>query len=121
MDATASPEAMLGVLALVFGVVFILMVVPTIVGSWKTFEKAGQPGWASLVPIYNIVVMLQIIKRPMWWIVLLFIPLANFVIFLILFEFCKAFGKGAGTFLLLVLLQPIGWLYLGFGDAKFQG
>jgi len=121
MNSTASPEAMMGMFALIFALSMILMVT-TVIGQWKCFTKASKPGWACLVPFYNLVVTLQIIKKPMWWIALCFIPLVNLAVFyVILFRFCKSFGKGFGAFLLMVLFQPIGWLYLGFGDAEYQG
>ena len=45
-----------------------------IAGMWRMFSKAGQPGWASIVPVYNLVVLLQIAGRPVWWLLLFFIP-----------------------------------------------
>lgn len=95
----------------------------SIVGMWKVFEKAGKPGWAAIIPIYNIIVMLQIIGESPWAVLLLLIPVVN-IIFAIIWgiRLGKAFGKSSGwSFLLLTLLSPIGYLILGFGDATYQG
>lgn len=101
---------------------FGLMIV-IIAGYWKTFEKANKPGWASLIPFYNIYVMLEIIGRPGWWLILFFIPVVNVVVLIMLsIDMAKSFGKD--TFygvLMLWLLMPIGYLMLGFGDAEYQG
>ena len=56
-----------------------VIVAAAIAGLWKTFEKAGKPGWAAIVPIYNVIVMLEIVGKPLWWIVLFLIPLVNLV------------------------------------------
>jgi hypothetical protein len=93
-----------------------------IAGVWKTFAKAGKPGWACLVPIYNLVVMLQIAGRPLWWLLLLFVPLVNlFVVLVIVMDIAKAFGKGAGFGLGLLFLGFIFYPILGFGDAHYEG
>jgi hypothetical protein len=93
-----------------------------IAGLWKTFEKAGKPGWASIVPIYNVVVMLGIAGRPLWWIVLLFVPIVNVVILVIIaIDIAKAFGKGTGFGLGLAFLGFIFYPILGFGDAQYIG
>lgn len=89
---------------------------------WKMFVKAGKPGWACLIPIYNTIVMLQIVQKPIWWLILLLIPFVNIVASIILMvELGKAFGKGAGwSIVFLILLGGIGTLILGFGDSKYQ-
>lgn len=102
--------------------VVLAIIVAVIAGFWKVFEKAGKPGWASIVPIYNLVILLEIAQKPMWWIVLMFIPLVNIAIaVLISIEVAKAFGKtpafGVGLALLGFVFYPI----LGFGDAKYIG
>ena len=71
------------VVALIILAVELVLIVGTIVGMWKTFAKAGHPGWACLVPFYNIIVILQIAGKPVWWIVGLFIPLVNLVVHVI--------------------------------------
>jgi hypothetical protein len=94
-----------------------------IVGGWKVFEKAGQPGWAILVPIYNAYIMLKVAGRPGWWLLLYFIPLVNLIVMIVVqIDIAKAFGQGAAFgFFLLFLLCGIGYLVLGFGDYEYQG
>ena len=86
------------------------------------FEKAGQPGWASIVPIYNLVVLLQIVNKPIWWIVLLLIPLINIVILIMVsIALAEKFGKGGGFAVGMVFLPFVFYPMLGFGDERFQG
>ena len=107
-----------GFLAPLLGLVFLAVV---IAGMWKTFDKAGKPGWACLIPIYNIVVMLQIAGRPVWWVILLFIPVVNIVIsFVMMIDIAKAFGKGVGFGIGLAFLGIIFFPILGFGSAQHQ-
>jgi hypothetical protein len=89
---------------------------------WKVFSKAGQPGWASIVPIYNVVVLLQVAGKPVWWIVLLLIPVVNLVILILVsISLAENFGKGAGFGIGLWLLPIIFYPILGFGSAAYQG
>jgi hypothetical protein len=93
-----------------------------VAGVWKTFSKAGRPGWACLVPIYNVFVMLQIAGRPMWWFLLLLVPVVNFfVILLLVTDIAKAFGKGMGFGLGLLFFGFIFYPILGFGDSQYVG
>ena len=96
--------------------------VAAIAGMWKTFEKAGKPGWAALIPIYNMIVMLEITGRPLWWIFFFLIPLVNigFAI-LINIDLAKSFGQGIGFALGLMLLGFVFFPILGFGDARYLG
>lgn len=107
---------------LVMGLVWLVVLVGVIAGLWKVFVKAGKPGWAAIVPIYNIIVWLEIVGKPLWWIVLLFIPFVNFVVLIILsIALAEKFGKstafGIGIAFLGFIFIPI----LGFGDARYQG
>lgn len=91
-----------------------------LVGMWKIFAKAGQPGWAVLIPIYNLIVFLQIVKKPIWWVILLIIPVVNIVLAIILnIEMAKAFGKDAGYAVGLIFLPFIFIPIIGLGDAKY--
>jgi hypothetical protein len=100
----------------------VTFVVIAIAGMWKTFTKAGQPGWACLVPIYNVIVLLQIAGRPVWWLLLLFIPLINIVItFVVVMDIARAFGRSAGFGLGLFFLGPVFYPILGFGSAQYEG
>jgi len=89
---------------------------------WKIFTKADRPGWAGVIPIYNLVVLLEVVGRPIWWIVLTFIPLLNLVfLFVINIDLAKSFGKGTGYGVALALLGIIFYPMLAFGDARYQG
>lgn len=93
-----------------------------IVSLWKIFTKAGKQGWASIIPIYNTIVELEIVGKPIWWIVLMLIPFVNIVVFIIVsLELAKVFGKSAGFGILLALVPIVGYPMLAFGDAKYQG
>lgn len=105
-----------------FGIFGLAVLIVVIVGMWKVFEKAGQPGWGAIIPVYNLYLMTQIAGRPGWWVILMLIPVVNFIIGIILsMDIAKAFGKGAGFGLGLLLLGFIFYPILGFGDATFQG
>ncbi len=92
-----------------------------VAGFWKVFTKAGQPGWACIVPFYNIYVMLQIANKPTWWLVLCFIPIANIVaLVLINIGIAEKFGKSAGFGVGMALLSFIFVPMLGFGDAQYN-
>ncbi len=103
-------------------IIFVLMIV-IFAAFWKMFKKAGQPGWASIVPIYNTYVMLQIAGRPGWWLLLYFIPVANFVVSIVIaLDIAKAFGKSALFGVVSLILFPyIGYPMLGFGKAQYLG
>ena len=113
-------------LAALFGGVFmifmLLVAVVMIASLWKIFTKAGQPGWAAIVPLYNAIVVLQIVGRPIWWIVLFLIPLVNFIVgIIVIFDLAKSFGKGAGFGVGLLLLGIIFYPILGFGSSRYIG
>ena len=101
--------------------VWLAVVVLTLAGWWKIFVKAGKPGWAAIIPIYNVIVLLQIVQKPLWWILLLLIPLVNFVVAIIVnLELARRFGKGTAFGLGLAFLSFIFAPILGFGDATYQ-
>jgi hypothetical protein len=105
--------------AMIFGLLVALVI---IVAMWKVFTKAGQPGWASIIPIYNLYIWCKIVGRPWWWILLMLIPFVNFIICIILcIDLAKSFGKGVGFGLGLALLGIIFFPILGFGSAQYQG
>ncbi len=105
-----------------FIVVGVLASLIVIVGVWKTFEKAGKPGWASLIPIYNGIVFLDIVGRPWWWLLVFCIPCIGWYFAIIVtIEFVQAFGQGTGMVLLMIFLPFIAWLILGFGSARYVG
>lgn len=91
-------------------------------GLWKVFEKMGKPGWVGIVPIYNIIVLLEIIGKPLWWIALFLIPCAAPVGgVLVGIELAKRFGKDTMFGVGLGLLGPVFYPILGFGKAQFLG
>jgi hypothetical protein len=104
----------------VVGIIELVVIVAVLAGMWKMFVKAGKPGWAAIIPIYNVYVLTQIVGRPAWWVVLMFIPFVSFIIAIILMvDLAKSFGK-SGAYALLMFIG-IGYLMLGFGDAKYVG
>ncbi len=121
----AAQNAVAGGMAAIGGMMLLLwlaIAVGCIVAMWKVFVKAGQPGWAVLIPFYNLYVMLQIAGRPGWWLLLCFVPLVNIVILLIVaIDIAKAFGQSAvfGV-VLLFLLSVVGYLILGFGNYQYR-
>ena len=114
----AAAAGVFGALGLVWLAVVLLM----IAALWKIFVKAGEPGWAAIIPIYNAIVILKIVGRPVWWLVLFLIPFVNLVVgFIVVFDTAKAFGKGAGFALGMIFLGPIFYPVLAWSDAKYQG
>ena len=116
-----------GILGSLFGGVFMLIwlaiFVVVIAAGWKVFEKAGQPGWAVIIPFFNIYIMLKIVGRPAWWLILMLIPFVNVVVSVIVsIDMAKSFGQSAvfGV-VLLFLLGGIGYLILAFGNARYLG
>jgi len=92
--------------------------IPTIF-AWKLFEKAGRKGWETLIPYYNLYVFLLIIKKPKWWMALLFFPFLNvFIYMLMLVELVKCFNKFALWQQFLAVIVPFIYLpYLSFQDT----
>ena len=110
------------IIALLFFAIELVILVAIIAGVWKTFVKAGKPGWAAIIPIYNLIVLLQIADKPLWWIILFIIPLVNIVMAILVgIAVAEKFGKGAGFGVGLSLLGFIFFPILGFGDAQYQG
>lgn len=103
-------------------IIYAAIILLSIVSAWKIFTKAGKPGWASIIPIYNLVVMLQIAGQPLWFLVLFLIPLVNiFALFALCLGLAKAFGKGIGFGIGIALLGFIFMPILAFSDARYQG
>ena len=103
-----------------FWICEIALTVLIVVAMWKIFSKAGQPGWAAIIPIYNLFVWCKIVGRPAWWILLLLICFPIFYIILCI-DLAKSFGKGVGFALGLIFLSVIFFHILGFGSATYQG
>ena len=104
------------------GIIYLAIIILMIVGMWKVFSKAGQPGWASIIPIYNVIVLLQIAGKPIWWIILCLIPIVNFVVAILVYiALANNFGKGGGFAAGLLFLPFVFFPILGFGSAQYQG
>ncbi len=100
---------------------YLAVIVLYIVSLWMVFQKAGQPGWGAIIPIYNIYLLVKISGRPGWWFILLLIPVVNIVIDVIIsIDIARNFGKsdgfGIGLFLVGFVFYPI----LAFGDASYH-
>lgn len=103
-------------------ILIVLFVVFILAAMWKVFTKAGQPGWAAIIPIYNFYIMTKIGGKPGWWTILLLIPIVNYVFLIWIYNMIsKSFGKDEGFTVGLVLLGFIFWPILGFGSAKYLG
>lgn len=101
--------------------VFILAIaLVMIVSLWKIFTKAGKPGWAAIIPIYNYIVLLEVAKKPVWWIILFIIPLVSMVIgVIVIHNLSKVFGQGAGFTLGLIFLPFVFFPLLAFGNYTY--
>jgi uncharacterized protein DUF5684 len=120
----ASAGALAGVMAIISAMLIPLIIIWVImvVAQWKIYEKAGKPGWAAIIPIYNIIVLLEIVGKPVWWIFLLLIPCVN-IIFAIWITnlLSKSFGQSEGFTVGLLLLGIVFYPILGFGNYKYLG
>lgn len=111
-----------GVAGLIIMVIYLAILILMIAGCWKVYVKANKPGWACIIPIYNVIVWLEITGRPIWWIILLFIPFVSIVmVFIVCIDLAKSFGKGGGFGVGMAFLPFIFLPMLGFGSASYQG
>lgn len=112
-----------------FFLVFVVIGIVTLIGMWKVFAKAGQPGWAVLIPVYNFIILLRIAGLPWYWVftpLIVLIPILGAIAYLVWVvwvhhRISTNFGQGVGFTIGLTLLGPIFWLILGFGDSKYIG
>lgn len=92
----------------------------SIAGIWKMFEKADQPGWGILVPIYNLILIVRVAGLPEWTFLLLLIPVVNFVAMIIVsLEIRERFSKGVGFTIGLIFLPALFYPLLGFGSDVY--
>jgi hypothetical protein len=102
--------------------IYLGLIVLIIASMWTIFTKAGKPGWAALVPIYNFIVLLEIVGKPWWWLFLVMIPIVNLVVLIMIYHrLSLSFGKGGGFTVGLLLLSFIFLPMLAFGDAEYIG
>jgi hypothetical protein len=128
-DAAVAAGAAAAVMAFfaAFFFVFLVVGIVTLIGVWKVFGKAGQPGWAVLIPIYNVIVLLRIAGLAWYWVftpLILVIPILGWIAYLawavwVHHRISTRFGQGVGFTIGLTLLGPIFWLILGFGSSKY--
>jgi len=126
MAATFAADDPFQALAATGGVVifiYVVLIVAIVASNWILFTKAGQPGWAAIIPIYNIVVLLQITGKPVWWVVLAIIPCVNLswivLGFIVAIALAERFGKGVGFGIGLALLPFVFYPLLAFSDARY--
>ncbi len=112
--------------AVIVAILFYLaLIVLMIAAQWKIFEKAGQPGWAAIVPFYNTYVLIvEVCKQPPIWFWLTLVPCANivallFIVFVLPFKLAEKFGKDTGFAVGLLLLGIVFYPILAFGDAQY--
>lgn len=102
--------------------VALALTVFAIASWWRVFSKAGQPGWAAIIPIYNTIVMLRVAGKPWWWLVLMLIPVVNIILLIIVYlDIARSFGKGAGFGVLMIFFPYICIPVLAFGSARYVG
>jgi hypothetical protein len=108
---------------LILTVVYLAVLVLMIAAQWVVFSKAGKPGWAAIIPFYNILVELEIVGRPWWWLLLIvFVPIVNVVLAVMLInDLSKSFGHGVGYTLGLLFLPFIFLPMLAFGGSTYVG
>lgn len=104
---------------IIFGITILIL---EIVALWFTLEKAGEPGWAAIIPIYNYLMVIKIAGKPWWFILLFLIPIVNVVIYIVILHgLSKNFGKDgwftAGLFFFRFIFLAI----LGFGKSVYSG
>ena len=120
----ASANDLLGGIAIITTIVSIITLLTSVlmlISLWKVYTKAGKPGWASIIPIYNIIVLLEITGLPVWYIALMFIPFANiYAMFKIYIELAHKFGKSTGFGLGMIFLPIICLPILAFSKQKID-
>ena len=123
MDVTTTQTtAMTSGQATAYIIICLILVVIAIIANWKIFTKAGEKGWKSIIPIYNAYIFFKITWGNGWFFLLMLIPFVNIAIYFVtLWKLAKAFGKGVGFFIGLLLLEFIFMLILAFGSAEYQG
>lgn len=102
-------------------IAYLVFIVALVVAHWKIFEKAGEKGWKSLIPVWSTIVILRIVGFSPWFILLFLVPIVNFVfIVVVAYRVAKAFGYGVGM-TILEFVFGIGALIIGFGESKYLG
>ncbi len=103
------------------GLFSLIIAIIVIAGMWKIFVKAGEPGWAAIIPFYNLYILCKITAKPVWWMIfLLLCPIVNVIMGIIItVALAKSFGKGIGFAIGMILLPFVFYPILGFGEATY--
>lgn len=102
-------------------IVSILVLAIVIAGLWKAFEKADEPGWAAIVPLYNLWVMVRISDNDWWWFLLFLIPIVQIIALIkVSVDVSEQFGQGLLFGIGLWLVPVVFWPLLGFGDYEYR-
>jgi hypothetical protein len=112
-DGDAAAAAGVGIVMII---IYLALIIVMVASYWKLFTMAGKPGWAAIVPIYNIIVILEIVGRPMWWILILFVCAPVFAI-VINIDLAKSYGKETGFGVGLILLPIVFLPMLAFSSS----
>jgi hypothetical protein len=100
---------------------WLALVLLQVAGMWLVFRKAGRPGWAALIPVYDLVVLMDVLGRSRWWVLWLFVPVVNIFVWLAVSQdLADAFGHGLGMTLALFLVPWIALLVLGLGSSSYS-
>ena len=103
-------------------VFWLAVIVLAIIGTWKVFVKAGRPGWAAIIPYYNIYVATEIARLPILWFVLAILPFVSIVGWIVIcIKIAENFGQSTGFGVGMAFLPFIFFPILGLGEAKYQG
>lgn len=117
MECMANTLLSPGVVAMMVCAGVLLLLV---ISMWEIFEKAGKSGWLTLMPIFSLIALLDIIAKPFWWIILFCIPGVQIIAWIIVCaELANLFGKGGGFTLGLLFLPPIFFPILAFGRSRY--
>lgn len=94
----------------------------SIIAQWKIFTKAGKPGWAAIIPFYNMYTLFEVAGMNGWMFLLMLLPIVNIVIMIMLYvNLAKSFSKSTGFAVGLIFLNFIFMLILGFGSDQYVG
>ena len=107
-DTVSSLAGGIAAIGAIITILSLVLSIVLIIAQWKIYTKAGKPGWASIVPIYNLIVLLEIVELPIWYIALFFVPIANiYAMFKIYIELAHKFGKSTGFGVATIFFSPI--------------
>ena len=116
----AGAFAGLAAFVVAFWIICMAFVVVQIVAMWKLFKKAGRPGWASIIPVYNYIVLIQVAEAPMWYLALVFL-VAPVGLLMTYIKVAEKFGKSAGFGVLIWFFPFVGLPILAFGKSQYLG